>query len=115
MGMYTEISVKLKLKRGLPTGVIYALKFMTSYQKDDAIEFMLPHHPLFKTERWHLLLQEDSLVGVNLISRSKLKNYHEEIGLFFNWIKPYVKSCEDGVMGYSKYEEDENKTYFYLK
>lgn len=104
MGMYTEIKVDVVLKKDLPTNVVYALQVMTS-EDGDYCDDLLPTHELFETTRWSILLQENSFNGVELRSETELKNYDNEIELFFDWIKPHVESCENDIMGTSLYED----------
>lgn len=121
MGMYTEISLRLEFKRDVPEDV---LKTVQSMLYDPEPETACKH-ALFETPRWAFMLQchsyyhvpyssndmrQDEISGDwYLVSRSDFKNYDNEAELFFDWIAPYV---EDGMMGYTLYEEDEKPTVF---
>ena len=43
--------------------------------------------------------------------RCNLKNYHEEIEKFMNWLCPYIET--EGFLGYMRYEECDNPTLIY--
>ena len=52
--------------------------------------------------------------------RSSIKNYHNEIDLFIDWITPYIEAphdrCEKGVfIGYSFYEESTEPALIYVE
>ena len=123
MGMYTEIVVSAQIK-DIPE-VVAVLDFMAGHVDKVPI---LPGHPLFMTSRWQIMFRCCSHYFVplsvvrfefndisrtwSLIVRADLKNYDGEIGLFFEWIKPYV-DYPDTMIGYSRYEEDREPTIYY--
>lgn len=49
-------------------------------------------------------------------TRSNLKNYDDEIELFLDWIKPYIRSGSglENVYAYVLYEQDKIPTVYYL-
>lgn len=121
MGMYTEISLRLEFKQDVPGEVINTVKSMLGLDEFDAEH----DHSLFKTPHWDFMLRCNSYYHIPyasndmrfdnianswyLVSRSDFKNYDNEAELFFDWIAPYV---EDGMMGYTLYEEDEKPIVF---
>lgn len=129
MGMYTKLSVDLSFKDNLPKEVVTALEVMTGRKSlEDIDESHLPKHKLFETSRWDFMLcccsyyhtpfsltklhYDDIAEHYYLTSSSDFKNYDDEVDLFFDFIKDYV---EEGFLGYSLYEEDEDPILYYLK
>lgn len=115
MGMYTEIYVRARLIADAPPAVIKLLQYMTG--ESDAGPSK-PEHALFATPGWDIMLRCSSYYHVPksitrlwyddisrswyLCGRADLKNYDNEIGLFFDWV---AKFCDDGYLGHSLYEE----------
>lgn len=119
MGMYTELHFFVRLKPDTPEKVTGILKDMVNQTANHDV----PSHKFFKTSRWRILFNCDSyyfaadahsylrydeiakqyFLGV----QSNLKNYDNEIGLFLDWIMPYVDAYEGQFLGYYRYEEDE--------
>ena len=127
MGMYTELVLGVNLRSDTPNEVIDILTYMTESGRGH-LEPMIPHHDLFKTDRWRFMLlcgsyyfdgftqsgfQYDD-IGKNwkLNVRCNLKNYSHEIEKFINWISPYVSTR--GFAGYSRCEESEEPTLIYF-
>lgn len=123
MGMYTEIVVGVRLKKGTPKEVMDILSVLVGYT--DASGLDLPSHGFFKTNRWkyivrscsyyfpvhsaHSRLVDDGRGNIFLDARASLKNYDSEIEKFFDWLLPYVEAhygCGKTLMGYSRYEEN---------
>jgi hypothetical protein len=128
MGMYTELVVGVGLKPNTPPVVIDALKFMAGLT--DAQPSELPDHRLFATDRWRFMLRcgsyyfavPDSVTEMKfdeiskawwLSVRSNMKNYGGEIRAFMEWIAPFVE--DEGFVGHSRYEEDDDPTLFYIE
>lgn len=125
MGMYTKLSVDIRFRENLPEEVIAALNIMSG--NNDYVSQTLPEHDLFKTPRWDFMLlcssyyhtpfsltkfhKDEISQSYYLTSSSDFKNYNGEIGLFFDFIAPYV---EEGFLGYSQYEEAEHQTLHYV-
>lgn len=118
MGMYTELVLGVDLVRDTPEEVIDILKYMIEGELEDP-EPTVPDHPLFKTDRWRIMLRCDShyFGGCSfsildsprykgdvykLSIRSNLKNYDSEIELFLNWLAPYIETR--GFIGHMRYE-----------
>lgn len=120
MGHYTELCIGVKLAENVPDEVVAILKHMI----EDAPEpEPLPDASIFKTDRWHFMLQcgsyyhpvssahtrmrKDGIDGQwELSIRCNLKNYDDEIQKFINWLNPYIENPADGeFMGYMRYEE----------
>lgn len=130
MGMYTEIVVSTRLK-ALPPLVFDALNEMCGEGSlDEEQEKRLAEtHPLFKTPRWRGLFTCSSYYFVPksmqvlefedigktwcLIVRADLKNYDNEIELFFDFIRPFLEDQDEAMIGYSRYEEDTHPTIYY--
>jgi len=125
MGMYTELHFNAKLREDTPESVITVLKYMLDFKPGDP-QPPLPDHPLFKTDRWLVMLSMDSYYfaadthstlrkdEINddwyLCIRCNLKNYGSEIEKFIDWIDPYVDAFEGDFLGFSRYEESEDPT-----
>lgn len=91
-------------------------------EREDAPD-PLPEHPLFRTERWDVMLHMDSYyfdyktthllkfddVGVawSFNVTCNVKNYDGEIEAFVDWIMPYCDKYAGDFLGYSRYEETE--------
>ena len=129
MGMYTKICLDLKFKENLPLEVVEALKVLVGeadgnlYTRSD-----FPDHEFFNSNRWDFMLRCSSFYHTPfsfaqlnysdiskqyyLTSSSDFKNYDNEVELFFDFVKDYVK---DGYLGYSLYEEDIVPTQYFLQ
>ena len=125
MGMYTELNIGVQIVND--EKVIKKLNYMLNESdKDIQIE-----HPLFDdNRRWRYMLKcdsyyfdsqtdsklyrddlykDDPMYFLNV--RCNLKNYNNEIKLFFDWLCPYIMT--DGLLGYMRYEDAENPTLIY--
>ena len=123
MGMYTELVLGLELKPD--EKILNVLKYMLGDVKEKPLDYDYSHR-LFETARWDIMLQCDSYYFdgqtdsklifdhhgyVYLNVRCNFKNYSNEIELFLDWLKPYIKT--DGFLGYTRYEEDYDPTLIY--
>lgn len=128
MGMYTEVYICSKLTKDVPMDILKYL-FTDNFKLPIPEDLKLPDHPFFKVERWfqighccsyyHIpyptsdLRFDETSKNWYLVSRSDIKNYDNQIELFFDWVMPYLDKCEGEFIGYSRYEEfDEPKLYF---
>jgi len=125
MGMYTEIVIKsdIKSRNELSEKETNIINFLFGNKHRDTVK-SLPDHPFFKCERWEWIGNSNSyyhhpetirsLVGTYLFSRSDLKNYGNEIYLFFDWFDKNISDNHAGqYIGYSIYEEaDKPELYF---
>jgi hypothetical protein len=120
MGMYTELHYNVELRKDVPAEVLATLRYML---KNDEPKTQCDH-PLFKTDRWPVMLRMSSAyfparthselfkeydqwyLGV----RCNLKNYCGEIEEFIDWLDPYVKAFKGDFLGFSRYEESEDPT-----
>lgn len=128
MGMYTELVLGIEIKP--EKRVLDILKYILGdYDDDEAMRERiledLPLHAFFNCDRWSWMLQSDSfyfdgqtdskLFIINerayLNVRCNLKNYSDEIELFLDWLKPYIKTI--GFLGYERYEEFDHPTLIY--
>ena len=125
MGTYTEIFVKACLKKDIDDLSINVLKYLFAEGVEPE---QLPDHKFFSTERWdrigsshsyyHIPFYTSSLLFDEigncyyLVSRSDLKNYDDEIDLFFDWFKNLV-NYKDNFIGYSLCENDREPKLFF--
>lgn len=125
MGMYTEIVVGVSLNPKAPERVVSALKFMAGLEPDEPDGFPLSGERsawmlrggsyYFPITSGHVSMRFDEIKKAwELQARSNIKNYSGEIEEFFKWIAPYIETQGDWtIMGYSRYEEDEQDTAHY--
>ena len=129
MGMYTELSIGVKLRKDTPDETIQALTFMASndWPKEVPDPLPWPSHPLFETERWVFMLRgwsyyfdrkpsllwslDDIAHRWFLAVTANIKNYGNEWGLFLDWLAPWVETR--GFIGHTRYEEDDEPTLLY--
>ena len=124
--MYTEVSLSVVFKKETPQQVIEILNWMCGKGEYNS-EF--PDHPIFKLDRTKFMLRRSSYYfpqtiqpmfefdeGWRLTARSNIKNYQNEIELFLNWIKPYIKSGSGSgdLCAVVIYEEQFEPTLYYL-
>ena len=129
MGNYTEFVFGAELKKDTPKEVIETLTWMIKGEDT----YTPPDHPLFSTTRWESIgtgcsysfgyvdplsdIHVDDISGRHIFAiRCSIKNYEDEIELFIDWIRPYIKrgSGENDFLGYSIYEEAKKPTLYYL-
>jgi hypothetical protein len=118
MGMYTELHYNVELLYSTPNTVITVLNYMLGEEDRQPV---LPDHPLFATERWKVMLTMDSAYFAAdthstlragyaywiLCVRCNLKNYHEEIEKFIDWLDQYVDAASGDFLGFYRCEETE--------
>lgn len=144
MGMYTELSIGVRIKGETPSGVIAALEAMASpivpnenttdekVRKKSSIPPETLAHPLFDTERWAWMLRsgggyyfraQPTLVwgydkvgeGWNLTFCTNIKNYSNEWEHFLDFIAPWIEGGEDReYIGTYRYEEDEYPSLVFI-
>ena len=127
MGMYTELHYNTELKTDVPESVISVLRYMLGQTEEEP---ETPVHELFSdASRLESMLQSDSYYfdadthstlryddiskSYYLCIRCNLKNYHDEISLFCDWIRPYINKTEGEFLGFSRYEESETPELIY--
>lgn len=139
MGMYTEIVVRFNfIPSEIEDNEYKILDFMFNPNSDlDESDFgSLPSHDFFKCSRWASIgscssfyhhpnavkdwyKPEYEIKNPNssryVFNRSDLKNYDNEIGLFFDWLDSLGLFYEGEFMGYSLYEEDNTPTIYNSK
>lgn len=130
MGMYTEIIVRFSFKPSELKDVEYKIldyMFNPNSSLDKSDIDTLPSHNFFKCSRWDSIGSCSSFyhhpnavkdwyipeyykqipdTEVYVFNRSDLKNYSNEIHLFFEWLDSLGLFHEGEFMGYSLYEED---------
>lgn len=118
MGMYTELHYNVELRKDVPAEVLAALRYMLDHDQPKA----QCDHPLFKTDRWPVMLRISSAYFParthselfeeydqwHLGVRCNLKNYCGEIEKFIDWMDPYVNAFEGDFLGFHRYEESED-------
>lgn len=117
MGMYTELVLKVDLRKNLPENVEEVLQYLFG-EGEEPTE--LPYHPFFSCPRWDAIGSSNSYYHVPktlnflsegyLFSRSDLKNYTDEIAYFLAWVKPYLDHSEGECIGWVWYEEADQPT-----
>ena len=126
MGMYTELHYNAELKSNVPEDVIEILRYMIGNTETKP---KTPKHDLFGDTRWSSMLQSDSYyfdadtfstlrydnisVSYFLCIRCNLKNYQNEISLFTDWIRPYIRKNKGDFLGFFRYEESEEPSLIY--
>ena len=132
MGTYSEIYVKVVLKKDVDDNVVNIIKYMLGIDDVELEDLTIPSHSLFETYRWDSMLRSGSYSHVPytvklfeyndisenyyLVVRSDFKNYQGEIEKFFDWIKQYLEQdYYKTFMGYSLYEEDYEPTLYYVE
>ena len=117
MGMYTELVLKVEVKKQLPPEVEEVLQFLFNGGPKPELT---PNHPFFDTERWthignmssyyHTPWTTSKYKESYIFSRSDLKNYNGEIGKFIDWLRPYLGKYQGDCLGWEWYEEEEMPT-----
>lgn len=124
MGMYTEFSLRCKLYE-LPINA-KRLLFRLIHGSEIYEDVPIPDHPFFQTERWRhvgyggpegFIQGKSYLFGDNLFISCGLKNYHQEIQLFMDWIGPYLRETGDSLtyLGWYKFCADDVPTLIFFK
>jgi hypothetical protein len=127
MGMYTELFMTAELRQDASQIVKDVVLFLFGDTATAVMPKELPDHAFFACHRWDcigsmgsyyftpfaLSKAIDDGIGnaVYFTTRSDLKNYDDEIGLFIDFIKPYLAT--QGFIGYYRYEENEHPTLIY--
>lgn len=128
MGMYTAISLGVRLNDNLFDETKDTLNYMSSGEKEgEALHYARTNtHPLFKTGRWqHMLMRNseyfdyktdfkltrDCLDHYYLSGVCNLKDYDNEINLFLDWLNPFITTS--GFIGWKMYEEDNAPTILF--
>jgi hypothetical protein len=119
MGMYTEIYVNADLKENTPKEVLAVLSAICEQEIGAAVLEGYPRRWLtlfsngsrYAPSTWAASLTFNDYMGQwYLLGRGDIKNYEGEIEAFFKFIKPW---CDDGLVGYYRYEEDREPTLVY--
>lgn len=125
MGMYTELVAGFRVDSDKHPEVISVLKAMVDdkwkgVRRDEVVPAL--DHPFFRTDRWQWMLRhasyyfpvsksfsaykDDKHFPETVFSiRCNLKNYSNEIELFWDWIGPFIDGCDGDLVGYDRYEE----------
>ena len=125
--MYTELFISARIVDDKK--VISILKYMIREIEEPP---ELPSHDLFKlADRWQHMLIGSSYYFVPrsvhlleydnigrywcFINRSDFKNYDNEIELFIDWIRPYLRDRDGDMFAYSRYEESKEPTIYFCE
>lgn len=127
MGMYTEIRVECDVRADGDALTVLRILFDGADEESvdlKAIAFNL-HHKLFMCDRWAQIGRmgsayfdtepSSSLTSLGdgawrIKSISNIKNYDNEITLFFDWLRPMIIGNKGDVIGHSQYESDDEPT-----
>ncbi len=113
MGSYTNLIFKAKLRKDTPDNVISLLKRVlidhdlglgdAKIFKTEDVFVPDIDNPFFKCDRWYMLFKstnwDDTMQGGKFYEdkgywildlHTEFKNYENEIGLFVDWISPFV-------------------------
>lgn len=125
--MYTELVFGVGLRKETPTDVIDILKYMIGDLKERPNPFPFPegqYDYLFSCSSYSFGVNEpirkmwldDISKTWRISTRSNIKNYKDEIEIFLEWIKPWIKSGSGSREMYAMvtYEESEKPTIYYL-
>ena len=126
MGMYTAFHFHVELRKATPSSVVRTLGWL----RKGVGPIDPPDHPLFSTERYEQLLTSDSYyfdlrawsdlwhnetTGTYFLNaQSSLKNYHNEIDKFVDWLAPHIYGEPGQYIGYQWYEENDQPTPIFL-
>ena len=129
MGMYTELVFGAELKEKTPLAIIEILKVMFGINEELPPKYEdqqenfpksghIPHGGsyYFGVHNSHSRMMYDEVSKAwNLSIRCNVKNYHNQIQNFVNWIMPYVEqgAGEEQILGYMIYEEDRKPRLIY--
>ncbi len=127
--MYTEFLFQGENKANLPDDIKELMYYFFDEDSAELIgNYKTPDHPFFKCERWQcighmssyyfnpfaLRYRQNHIIGdetERVFLLCNLKNYHDEIKLFLDWIDPYMEH----YWGHYYYEEDEAPTFFKVR
>lgn len=123
MGMYTEILIKADVDENAPQEIRWVLEYLFNNVRLP-LDFEMPEHEFFSEDhRWraigtcnsyyHIPWTNSRYMENRIFSRSDLKNYNNEVELFFDWIDPYLDESSGQCIGYKWYEEDTEPTLVY--
>lgn len=127
MGMYTEFLFQGETKANVPANIKELFDYFFN-ENTNGGEISKPDHDFFKTSRWQNIGHANSYYFNPFALRHKqehiiqdgtqrvflmcsLKNYHDEIKLFLDWIDTYMEF----YWGHYCYEEDEEPTFFKVR
>ena len=127
MGMYTEIYINVDLKKDTPDDVIKVLKALCRILPDQEYDEVIADYPsrwihLFSNMSYYTpytncrFLEFDNISNQwSLLGKGDIKNYGNEIEVFFEWIMPWIEGSVGDFIGYQRYEEDQLPTLHTLK
>lgn len=116
MGDFTELVLKVEVKRDTPEDVRRILDFLFNRKSNDP-PTNLPKHPFFSNVRWRQIGVGASYYQVPwssskcsegyIFSRSDLKDYENTIDEFLHWVKDYIEPAVGVCYGWkcSEYQD----------
>ncbi len=134
MGTYTEILVRAQISRQTPDHVKALLLELFGEGGNDPVAVLAEHpnapefdHAFFRAPRWQAVGSCSSFYHIPtpmggvaregfvepayyIFHRSDLKNYDNEITLFWEWSRPYLVPATGRCVGWTWYEEAEAPT-----
>lgn len=115
MGTYTEIYVNIDLKEDTPLPIIDILRKICNAElivgAPARWQFLFRSGSSYTPNTWVANLTFSEIGGYwSLLGKGDIKNYSDEIELFFEFIKPFT---EDYFLGYLRSEDDPCPELFY--
>lgn len=110
MGMYTQLFLDVRLKPNTPTEIIKTLNLMIKGESEkwgNRLDWCFNSASCYFAENNIAKLEHGSLLVL-----CDFKDYDDEIEQLITWLKPYIDN--DGMFGYTRYEEDEEPTILYM-
>jgi len=113
MGMYTEFIINAKLKENTPIEIIECIDNMVNFKKNKT--FTYESNPIKNYCKNEMI--DRSFKDLHLKAHGSIKNYHNDIERFVDFIKPHIEKgfLKNGAFSKSRYEEFEYKNWdFYF-
>ncbi len=126
MVMYTELSIRCRIKEDAPDFVIETLRVMSSKDSERVLPEETKHfgdsriiHMLHSCSYYLHPVTMQSFVYDGIANQwmfaalCNLKNYESEIETFIEWLTPYIDAYEGEFLGHRLYEEDDHPILLY--
>ncbi|MBG9693236.1 hypothetical protein ABD91_21085 [Lysinibacillus sphaericus] len=126
MGDFTEVNLRLRLRRETPNEITNILNYLTGKMRNSN---SLPNHPFFNMNRWRSVCNafndDTGIQGKvtyfefnnrywDLCIRSIYKD-RGEIKAFLDWILPYIDETWLEFLGFIKSDSSDHPTLVYFK
>lgn len=113
--MYTQLFLDVNLKKDTPNEIIDTLKLMVvgkSTKWNNRLDWVFNSSSYNFSNNQFAKIEYDKIYkAYRLIVLCDFKNYDDEIEQLIEWLKPYIDN--DGMYGYTRYEEDDEPTILY--